>query len=205
MQIIPFEFPLNRWILIVAIMLAVVLALPVSVELLSVYAEEDWIIPKSWWESVLRVLSDAVVGAMAGIVVGVVTVWCGARLGLQNFHKGMQHNKKARIYERILEALFAEKDALSSYMRIAHALQDLPIERQQEQKQKEERAREEWGRAIAVAALYLSPKSMETLRKYWRDIDETTRTGGFPGGTLHEINSVVKKVQQQAAADLEMT
>ena len=155
MQTIPSEFPLNRWILIVAIMLTVVFVLPVYAEGLSVHAEEERMVPKLWWKSVLRVLSEVVVGAVIGIATGVVTVRCGARLGLKNFRVGMQHNKKAEMYERLLEALFAEKDALSAFIPTSIYAKELSKEQEQIENKKLKKAQEQWGRAITVAKLYL--------------------------------------------------
>ena len=201
-QTIPSEFPLNRWILIVAVMLAVIFVLPVYAEVLSVHAEEERIVPKLWWKSVLRVLSEVVVGAVIGIAAGVVTVWCGAWLGLKNFRVGMQHNKKAEMYERILEALFAEKDALCALMPTSINAKELSKKEEQIENQKVKRAQEEWGRAITVAKLYLPPESVKTLCKYRKEISEAVKEGGFPCAIIFEIDSVVEKVQQQAEADL---
>ena len=204
MQTISSEFPLNRWILIVAIMLAVVFVLPVYAETLSVHAEEEQIVPKSWWESVRKILSEAAVGAVVGIVTGVVTVWFGARQGLKNFRVGMQHNKKAGVYERLLEALFAEKDALRALTPMSAYAKELSEKEEQIENQKAKKAAEEWGRAITVAKLYLPPKSVEILHQYRKEMGDQFEEGGYPY-VISEIDSVVEKVQQQAAADLETT
>ena len=212
MQIIP---PLPRWILF-AVLLAAISALPA-------FAEEEssgitWITWVLMW--VTRLLPDVVVGVVAGVVTVLLAAW----QGFKNFRKGMRHNKKAEIYERLLAALNAQRDAYNAVigMHECDMLHHSPRTEQQEQERKErerekdkeaEKAHEDWSRAIAVAKLYLPPKSVNALRglreeagkKIGESGAKADKTGdqiGYMRDKVSLLGKLAEEVQKQAEKDL---
>ena len=198
------DFSLNRWILF-AVLLAVVVALPA-------FAEESSGAIFEWCE----VLLDA--------IVSVGTLLFAAWLAYWNFRKGMRHNKKAEIYERLLAALNAQRDAHSAVIGMLESdmLRSFSLTKQQEQERKErerekdkeaEKAHEDWSRAIAVAKLYLPLKSVNALRELRKETGkkigeseaEAVKTNdqiGYMRDKVDLLGKLAEEVQKQAEKDL---
>ena len=187
------EFSLNRWIFIVV--LAVIFVLPA-------FAEEKS--SGTVLECVFEILSDIGIGPITGMMTGGATIWLTAWLGLKNFRKGMQHNKKAEIYERLLSALFSEMSVFDTIVADMRKVYPLSSKDRQEEQKKLEKAKDEWFAAISIAELYFSQKSVQDLRDSRKEVDKKIREyrsqNGEPEGNI--LCSLVQTVKEQARKDI---
>ena len=196
------DFPLNRWVLIVVVMMAIVFTLPV-------FAGEEssnaiWECVRGW---VVKLLPDVV----TGVVAGVVTVMLAARMGLRNFREGMLHNKKAEIYERLLAALHTQKEAYDAIFRnnvfgMKYGKCLISPEDESKEKERAEQAKKEWFSAISAAELYLPPESVNALRAAREKANKAIGKDGTDIDMMLErstqLEKLVEDVKKQARKDI---
>jgi len=111
--------------------------------------------------------------ALIGLVISVATSLLTVKLSLARFRTERIWEKKALVYERVIDAIHKAKKFSSEHLDAQYNRRDLPDERDEELRKLAKEAKDEISRVADIGGFILSAQALEIIRAYERRSRDT--------------------------------